>query len=403
MINSIKAWNGASMARWRLQNRQYLSSGNRIRPLYLVLLCLSGLWLLSGCALQALQLREPPPLLGHTIPPVADANFTQISPAMLDFIDRNVDQDNGRIQTTRSLVWAAADQNIRPFLYRPELTLPPVESFDQHQGNCLSYSSMFMLMARHLGLDAWYQEVEIPQQWNNENNTLLVSIHVNVVVESDFGSHWVVDVSGRNTGRSQLHRRISDEVVLAQYYNNLGAEALTRNELGEAYAYIRKAIETEPNLHYLWSNLGVVYIRNSQVDAAMAAYLTALDIDPGSSMATNNLYLIYERTGNVLAAAEIQNRVDRNRRKNPYYLSHLSAVAFDEGRLDDSRELAERAVKLNQDEYRFHYQLARTLLEAGKKSEAEASLQRVLQLAPEVLRPELVGNLVGLSHLPELP
>lgn len=391
------------MADWCSQDRQYLPSGNRIRPLYLALLCLSGLWLLSGCALQATQLREPAPLLGHTIPPVADANFTQISPAMLDFIDRHVDQDSRRTQTARSLVWASADPNIRPFLYRPELTLPPVETFDQEQGNCLSYSSMFMLMARHLKLDAWYQEVEIPQQWNNENDTLLVSMHVNVVVEGDHGSHWVVDVSGRNTGPSQLHRRIPDHVVLAQYYNNIGADALTRNELGEAYAYIRKAIETEPKLHYLWSNLGVVYNRNEQVDAATEAYLTALKLDPGSTMAANNLYLIYEKTGNTLAAAELQKRVAKNRRKNPYYLSHLSAVAFEEGRLDDSRKLAERAVKLDQTEYRFHYQLARTLLEAGKRSEAEASLQRVLQLAPEVLKPELVGNLVELSHLPELP
>lgn len=391
------------MADWRLQDWQYPPSGNRIRPLYLVLLCLSGLWHLSGCALQPIQLRDPDPLLGHTIPPVADANFTQISPAMMDFIDRNVDQDRGRSQTAWSLVWASTDQNIRPFVYDPELTLPPVETFNQKQGNCLSYSAMFMLMARHLGLKAWYQEVQIPQNWNNENDTLLVSMHVNVVVEGDFGSHWVVDVSGRNTGRSQLHRRISDEVVLAQYYNNLGADALTRNELAEAYAYIRKAIETEPNLHYLWSNLGVVYIRNEQIDAATEAYLTALNIDPGSTMAANNLYLIYEKTGNVLAAADLQKRVDRNRRKNPYYLSHLSAVALEEGRLDDSRKLAERAVELNQSEYRFHYQLARTLIEAGKKSEAEASLRRVQLLAPEVLSSELLGSLDGLEHLPELP
>lgn len=391
------------MAVWRLQHRHYPRSGNRIRPLYPVLLCLASLLLLPGCAMQATQLREPDPLLGHTIPPVAEANFTRISPEMLAFIDRNVDQDSGRSQAAWSLIWASTDQNIRPFLYRPELTLPPTETFNQKQGNCLSYSAMFMLMARHLGLKAWYQEVEIPQQWNNENDTLLVSMHVNVVVEGELGSHWVVDVSGRNTGRSQLQRRIPDEVVLAQYYNNLGADALTRNELGEAYAYIRKAIETEPKLHYLWSNLGVVFIRNEQVDAATEAYLTALSIDPGSTMAANNLYLIYEKTGNMLAAAELQKRVDRNRRKNPYYLSHLSAKAFAEGRLDESRKLAERAVELNQGEYRFHYQLARTLIEEGKRPEAQASLQRALELAPEDLSRELLSSLDETDHLPELP
>ncbi|HET6565262.1 MAG TPA: tetratricopeptide repeat protein [Xanthomonadales bacterium] len=390
------------MTVWHLRQPQHRPVGTPIRPWVALLLCLSGLVLLPGCASYGRVLQSPPPLLGHDIPEIPEPNFTVPSQEMLDFLDQYVDLKRGKEQAVWSLVWATTDPYVLRFDYRPELTLPPVETFNRHTGNCLSYSAMFMMMARHLGLKAYYQEVEIPQTWTSDNDTLLVSMHVNVAVDAPMGGSWVVDVSGRSDVRSRLQRRISDNVVLAQYYNNLGADALADGDLGMAYAYMSKAIATEPELHYLWSNLGVVYSRNEQIDDATNAYLTALGIDSSSSMAANNLYLIYEKTGNLAAAAELQKRVDRNRRKNPYYLSYLASLALEEGRLDESRQLTEKALELQGNEFRFHYQLALTLVREGKRNEAEASLQRALELAPDDLPSEWLSSMYQLEQLPEL-
>jgi len=387
------------MARSGLNTNAQHTAGFLSLPLLLLPLFL----MLGACASQPTFLKQTAPLRGLTVPTVSEPNFSQISPAMLDFLDKYVEQRRGKEKATFSLVWAATDQNLRRFDYRQELTLSPTETFDQKTGNCLSFSAMFMMMARHLDLNAWYQEVEVPQQWSNNNDTLLVSMHVNVVIESTrSGASWVIDVSGMDNSRSRMHRRIKDSVVLAQYYNNLGAEALTEADLGRAYAYFTKAIETEPGLHYLWSNLGVVYSRNEQLDDAIQAYEAALDLDSSSTMAANNLYMIYEKTGNLQAGADLQKRVEKNRRKNPYYLTHLSTVAYDEGRLEESRELVEKALKLQQNEYRFHYQLARILGREGRRSEAEASLQRALDLAPADAA-ENLAHLTALEALPELP
>lgn len=395
------------MKRWfskgsRFRNRNHGTGASPLSPLCLLILSVALSCLLGACASHSRHLSAPAPLIGHEIPVVVEPDFQHISPAMVEFLDRYVEQDRGKDKASWSLVWAVTDRNMLHFQYHSSLTLPPLQTFAQLRGNCLSFSSMFILMARHLGLKAYYQEVEIPQQWNNDNDTLLVSMHINVVVEGAHGNSWVVDVSGRANAASRLERRISDEVAIAQYYNNLGADALTEGDLGTAFAYIRKAIEIAPNLHYLWSNLGVVYVRNEQLDEATEAYLTALKIDSNSSMAANNLYLIYQRTGNLLAAAELEKKVEKNRQKNPYYLSYLSEIAYEEGRLEESRHLAERAVKLHETEYRFHYQLARTLMLEGKRQEAQASLQRALELGEEDLPKDVLSSMAQLDQLPEL-
>ena len=101
----------------------------------------------------------------------------------------------------------------------------------------------------------------------------------------------------------------------------------------------------------------------------------------------------------VDTARDLKARVEKHRRRNPYYLYALSAEAFAEGRLGDSVGLLEQAIALNGREYRFHYELARTLVQAGDRVAAQAALERALALAPaNALSPDL-----ALDALPTLP
>ena len=354
--------------------------------------------LLGACASPGVMTTRIAPLQGYQRLHVDDVNIHAVSADMLAFLDHYVNPESNRDSQAWKLVWAVTDRNVLPFRYDPGLTIGPVETFALKTGNCLAFSNMLVAMARQQGLKAWYQEVEIPPQWNNINNTLLFSIHVNVVVQGQI-DQWVVDVSGQPSTRASKIKRISDEEALAQYYNNLGAEALTADNLPEAFAYFVKAIETQPRRAYLWSNLAVVYTRNGQFDDAKQSYLAALDMDSNTSIAANNLYLLYEKEGNFAAAETLRSRVERHRRKNPYYLYYLSMMAFDEGRFEESRDMLQKAILLKDREYRFHYEMARTLARQGDYAGAQASLDRALQLAPE----NTWMADTRIEELPELP
>ena len=55
-----------------------------------------------------------------------------------------------------------------------------------------------------------------------------------------------MDVSRRKGREIERTRRLSDAEAKAQYYNNLGADALIAKDLGLAYAYFRKGLENRP-------------------------------------------------------------------------------------------------------------------------------------------------------------
>jgi tetratricopeptide (TPR) repeat protein len=342
--------------------------------------------LLGGCSTTTVRAPEIPPLENHEIYDIPDIDPLRMSPEMEEFVDRHTSHKMGSYEKLMdgkawSLTYATLDPNLLNFNYDPMLTLPADQAFAEKRGNCLTFSSLFIAMARNAGLTAWYQEVKVPTEWSAVRDTVLVSKHVNAVVQS--GSRtYTVDVSRRKPERLEVARKLSDTEAKAQYYNNLGADALIVNDLPRAYAYFRKALETQPGQAFLWSNLGVVFKRNEQPEAALLAYQTALSYDPNEMVALNNTYAMYEEAGNAEAAADIRHRVERNRRKNPYYLLYLAETAKEEHRWSDAIDLLNRAIRMDKQEYRFYYSLAQSQYHAGQMSIAQTNLNRAIELAP---------------------
>ena len=245
-------------------------------------------------------------------------------------------------------------------------------------------------MAREAGLNAWYREVEIEPEWNALDDTLLVSLHVNAATV-DRGREYVIDVSRRRAREGERYRKISDREAEAQFYNNLGANALVAQDLPMAYAYFRKAEQTRPGLDYVWSNLGVVYRRNGQTEDAVLAYETALALNERNTVPLNNLYSIYDEDGETEKAAAIQQRVERNRSRNPYYLHYLAESAFAEHALDEAIDYANRAIRIEDREYRFYYTLAQLQYRTGHESRARLNLRKAIRLA-------LAGAVIAAIH-----
>jgi Flp pilus assembly protein TadD len=342
---------------------------------------------LGACANTPQQSPDIAALNNHPGFTVPQAEFLRVSPEMREFAETHAVRRgmNGRAW---SLTYAALDPYVLDFDYDPQVTLTADQAFRDRKGNCLTFSGMFIAMARDAGLTAWYQEIEIQPTWSSVNDTLLVSKHVNAVVQGS-RRQYTVDISRLTHDDNLRSRRLTDLEAAAQYYNNLGADALIENDLGRAHAYFKKALGTQPRLAYVWSNLGVVYRRNFQTADAITAYRFALQLEPGQTVALNNLFLIYEEEGDVESAAEIQRRVETNRRKNPYYLHSLAETANMEGRYGEAIKWLGRAIRIEDQEYRFHYTLAQSLYFSGDRNGAQASLDRAKQLAPFPLEDSL--------------
>ena len=153
---------------------------------------------------------------------------------------------------------------------------------------------------------------------------------------------------------------LSDDEALAEWHNNLGAEALLKNDLPLAFAELSRALRLYPEAAHIWVNLGVVYRRVGLLEHAESAWLLALERNTRQLQAMSNLQMLYRAQGQDVLADDLEKMMSYYRRQNPFYHYLLAKQAEEAEHFDEARRHIRRAMRLHSD-VRFDVLYARLL------------------------------------------
>ena len=104
--------------------------------------------LLNACAGQSWHRPAIPPLDNLPVQSVADVDILGVSEQMKDFLDLHVPPTMRESKRAFALAYATLNSDFLDFEYDPTVTLSASEAFSQKIGNCLTFSSMFVALAR---------------------------------------------------------------------------------------------------------------------------------------------------------------------------------------------------------------------------------------------------------------
>lgn len=329
------------------------------------------------------MLLEASPLVSATSPPdVGREDILYVSPEMDEFLDGYVSPDQYEYFRLKRLLYAVMGEGKFELVY-DDRTRTAQETFRDQRGNCLSFTNMFVAMARHAGLDARFQEVEIPAQWSLSGQSFVLNQHVNVFLDLSHDETRIVDFNILNFNTSYERRVISDERARAHYFNNIGVEHMLEGGTTLALANFRASVLVDQAFAPAWINLGILHRREGHPDYAEAAYLQALRVDRFNLVAMSNLANLYEQEGLVERAAAYRARVGSHRNKNPYYRFHLASEAFVNGDYDSAVDQLKYAIRKRKDEPRFYSLLSLSYLMGGDKASAERWMKKAEAVAAQ--------------------
>ncbi|MHC4145948.1 MAG: transglutaminase domain-containing protein, partial [Planctomycetota bacterium] len=311
-----------------------------------------------------------------------DTDVLALDPQMLVFLDRFVDARQSDYIKLRQLLYAIMDEGSLGLEYDNQ-TRTAAETFHLQRGNCLAFTNMFVAMARELGIDARYQEVDIPPDWTVQGGAFVLNRHVNVLVKLGSAGEQVVDFNIDDFRASYDRRQVHDRRALAHYYNNMAVERMLAGEAVEALLYFRKAIENDHYFSPPWGNLGTLYRRNGHFAYAEAAFLQALDTNSGDLVAMSNLATLYEQEGNAEFAAAYRRRVEAHRMRNPYYRYRLAREAFFAEDYDTSIRHLKYSVRKKKNEDTFYFLMGLNYLKKGDESAARQWMEKAEQVAKD--------------------
>jgi len=346
---------------------------------------LSAETLLRGAPLlrsQVVSSQVATPVVG-----LEDPQLLQLSPAMLAFLDKHVGRPKNPGGALRLLLRAIAEGGGFKLEY-DESTRTAAQTFADGRGNCLSFTNMFIAFARELGLNARYQQVDIPPYWGQQGDSFIFNLHVNVslMVRRE---EQVIDFNLANFRANYRRRVISDQQAKAHFYNNIAVEHMLVGDPLLALQNFQGGLALAPRSASLWSNLGNLYQRGGHFEHARSSYFHAMSQDPNHFVAMTNLQKLYLSYGHSELAQFYGQKVARHRQENPYYRFLLGKEALADKDYPAAIAHIRYAIRRKKEEDRFYFLLGQVYLQQGDVPKARHYLQKAVDIAPD---PQLKGD-----------
>ena len=274
--------------------------------------------------------------------------------------------------------------------YSDSKTHTAMEAFNAREGNCLSVMNLYIAMARHAGVDASFQTVDVQPSWDMRGDLMVLSQHINATGRITIRRRYVVDFTPEIALQQLTSEVVTDQDARALYFNNLGVESMIAGQVEAALHYFKNAIFLDPDSSIGWNNIGSAYNRLGNPEFAEYSYRMAFENDRTNATAINNLAKYYRRNGNDQLAAEYERAIQRFNNRNPYYHYMQGTLAYVDEDFETAMNSFRRAIRLKREEPDFYVALALVYLELGDVSQAEYyndSAEELLAQNTEIYRP----------------
>jgi Flp pilus assembly protein TadD len=263
--------------------------------------------------------------------------------------------------------------------YDNEVTRTVAEVYRDRKANCLSFTLLFVALAREAGLAAQVQEVGEVLAWYQDEGVIYNANHVNVGVRTS--TQWqVVDVDTNILAARNRPRGIEDRRAMAHFLNNRGAEIMATGDLAGAHTMLGAALRDDPSFVPALNNMGVLLLREGDPRGAEKAYKAALRENEKHAATLSNLVVMYTRTGDLRQKQRYEWRLDKVQRTDPFHQFMLALECENRGDYDCAIKRYRRAIQLQGEQHQFHFGLARVYFLAGDLASAQRELGRAYSL-----------------------
>jgi Flp pilus assembly protein TadD len=317
-----------------------------------------------------------------------------ITEEMRAWVHQQVPDATPKDQRLGRLLSALVDPSGLQLIYEGRHTSTAAEAFANRRANCLAFTSLFVGLAREIGVPVVYLDVDDIEKFEKEGDLVVVSGHVSAGYNT--GSEMkILDFSAAPTAQYRKVHPISDLTATSLFYSNRGAEALRAGRNEEAMDWLRKAVAIDPELGRAWINYGVGLRRLGDEAGAEKAYRTALEVEPTAVSAYQNLAGLLRAHGHDSEAVDLLALSERLGTRNPFIYLSLGDLSLSHGRLDEARRFYRKSLRLYRDSAEPYAAMGLLSLASGDAGDAQKWLRRAVSIDQENQRVKQLAGRLG--------
>ncbi|MFI5143573.1 MAG: tetratricopeptide repeat protein [Thermoanaerobaculales bacterium] len=272
------------------------------------------------------------------------------------------------------------DEKTFPFHYDSRGTFTAAEAFHRREGNCLSFTNLFVALGRSLGIPVTTALVRRTQGGERDGDLIIINNHV--VGALLVGTIWeYFDFDRIKERLISKPEPLDDMWISALFLNNRGADELRLSHPDIALRYFLDATKLAPTFAPAWGNVGVARRRLGDTAGAFEAYREALAVRADDPTILGNLAALYSSLGRA-AEAEMALKTVKLSAATPHVLIVRGDLELTQGHTSAAIRLYKRAHRLGPKLADPWVALARAELARARPGAARADLNRALHLDP---------------------
>lgn len=320
-------------------------------------------------------------LVRRGVDPALVENPIEITPEIKRAAEEMSGGGGGTVDQLKRIQSALFDAKRFTFDYEAGLTYTASEALAAGRGNCVSFTNLFIAMARSRGLRV--RAGSMTPRVTGEKRGDLVYVTTHVVAVYQLHDRFVVFDFYRSREDDVPRIRLLDDYELAALaVNNRAVEALGRGDLAAAEPRLEAAVKLAPSFAGAYGNLGVLRRRRGDIPGALDAYRQALALEPRNPAILGNLAALYVGLGREREAQAALRLADMSMATTYTTLARGDLEAAD-GRIDVAMRFYKRAARLDPKIPEPHLAIARVERARGRIEDALRAAQRALSLAPD--------------------
>ena len=257
------------------------------------------------------------------------------------------------------------------------------QTWHNQRGDCLSLTILAYAAAKSLGLSAHMQEVRVPVLLDRRDGLDYVNEHVNLFVRNDTeilingqaiqAGGFIIDFEPQ-AGSRATGQWLSENAILARYYNNRATEFMAHDDRANAYAYYRAAIRLAPDYAPAFSNLAQLYASQSLLHESEQLLEHAIALDGPSYAPLRGMAQLLQIQGRDEEARHFLTLLAKRQTEDPYYWLGLGLNALHNGHPHDAVQALERAAAITSGFEEIHYNLGLAYWRDGQRDAAQKQL-----------------------------
>jgi Flp pilus assembly protein TadD len=267
--------------------------------------------------------------------------------------------------------------------YSNDKTRTVNEVWLERKANCLSLTFAYVMLARHLQINAVFGESFEAVNWSRVGDVVRMEKHMVAVIQRPPAGDLVADFLPQTRARygNYFVDLITNVRAKSLFYSNSAVEAFLENDKDSAFEKITKALEIDPTSSQAWNIKGVIEKFYGNTKDAVASYKTAIRNNPNNFVAIGNLAALYVKEGLYEEAAKLRAVESNLRKRDPYYYAFLASEAIESNDMLKAQKLIQKAIKIHPKDADFYVPLRYIYQAQNKTSEAIDALSKARKYA----------------------